>query len=403
MNEWKEVRLGELAEVQTGPFGSQLHAADYVIVGTPSIMPTNIGARLNVTRDKLMLVSDEDIKRLNKYTVKETDIVYSRRGDVEKCAYITKNENGWLCGTGCLRIRFTSPSLNPKFCGYYLSTNEIKSWLLNNAVGSTMPNLNSTILAQVPLMFPPLPEQQAIAEVLSSLDDKIDLLHRNNKTLEEMAETLFRQWFVEGNKEVSNLHKLGDFIKVESGYSYRSVDLNPSSTALVTLKNFNRNGGFRLDGFKEYSGRYKLEQVVTMGDLVVAHTDITQEADVLGNPAIVIDDGRYDKLVISTDLVKVISTSFLSKPYLYYLMRQADFKHYCLGASNGTTVMHLSKKALPEYEFYLPEEQMVKKFTSIVEPLFEKIGKNIKQINQLQNSRDTLLPKLMSGQIRVKI
>ena len=93
MNEWKEVRLGELAEVQTGPFGSQLHAADYVMVGTPSIMPTNIGARLNVTRDNLMLVSDEDIKRLNKYTVKETDIVYSRRGDVEKCAYITKNEN----------------------------------------------------------------------------------------------------------------------------------------------------------------------------------------------------------------------------------------------------------------------------------------------------------------------
>lgn len=280
----------------------------------------------------------------------------------------------------------------------------LKNLNLNNyAEGSSHPLVTQTLLNSIEISyFDKADYQQVIAEVLSSLDDKIDLLHRNNKTLEQMAETLFRQWFVVEAKEEWEVVKLGNYIQLVSGYSYRSVDLTPSSTALVTLKNFERTGGFRLDGFKEYSGKYKDDQLVRMGDLVVAHTDITQEAEVLGNPAIIIDDGRYEKLVISTDLVKVIPTSFLSLPYLYYLMRQPDFKHYCLGASNGTTVLHLSKKALPDYEFPIPPATRIKEFTTIVLPLFEKVAQNVKQLNQLEKTRDTLLPKLMSGQVRVK-
>ena len=302
-----------------------------------------------------------------------------------------------------LVFRANETKCTNKYLYYTLCNSEFIELSILSAKGAKMPRGDKDAMLKYTFSLPPLSEQQAIAEVLSSLDDKIELLHRNNKTLEEMAETLFRQWFVEGAKEDWMEVKLGDYIKLESGYSYRSVDLQPSKTALVTLKNFNRNGGFRLDGFKEYTGKHKSEQLVSMGDLVVAHTDITQEADVLGNPAIIIDDGRYDKLVISTDLVKVIPTKFLSKSYLYYLMRQPDFKHYCIGSSNGTTVLHLSKKALPDYEFRLPNVDLVIKFTGLVEPIFEKIGKNIKHINQLETSRDTLLPKLMSGQVRVNV
>lgn len=197
MKGWKECKLGEVASIQTGPFGSQLHASDYVQVGIPAIMPTNIGRRLEIIRDKIECITDKDASRLSKYLVKEGDIVYSRRGDVEKCAYISLKEENWLCGTGCLRIRFNIKNVDPKFGAYFLSTDEIKGWVSGNAVGTTMPNLNSTILSNLPLILPPLPEQRAIAGVLSSLDDKIDLLHRQNKTLEAMAEALFRQWFVE--------------------------------------------------------------------------------------------------------------------------------------------------------------------------------------------------------------
>ena len=105
MSEWKEYRLGEIADIQTGPFGSQLHQRDYVTVGTPCIMPTNIGTRLNIDTTNIAHVKKEDVERLNRHCVKEGDIIYSRRGDIEKCAYILPENEGWLCGTGCLRIR----------------------------------------------------------------------------------------------------------------------------------------------------------------------------------------------------------------------------------------------------------------------------------------------------------
>jgi type I restriction enzyme S subunit len=398
MNEWKEVRLGELAEVQTGPFGSQLHAADYVMVGTPSIMPTNIGARLNVTRDNLMLVSDEDIKRLNKYTVKETDIVYSRRGDVEKCAYITKNENGWLCGTGCLRIRFTSPSLNPKFCGYYLSTNEIKSWLLNNAVGSTMPNLNSTILAEVPLMFPPLPEQQAIAEVLSSIDDKIDLLNRNNKTLEEMAETLFRKWFVEGaNENIIDEISIENLCKVLIGRTpprqqHEWFSTPPTGISWISIKDLGNCSTFISETSESLT-----EEAVTRFNipLIPENTVVLSFKLTVGRVAITM------KKMLSNEAIaqfQISSESAINSMFLYSFLKTFNFQS--LG-STSSIAEAVNSKMIKEIPCPVPHRDSLMKFTKTSEPLFEKIKANAILISKLVDLRDTLLPKLMSGQVRV--
>ncbi|RMD99693.1 MAG: restriction endonuclease subunit S, partial [Bacteroidetes bacterium] len=238
----------------------------------------------------------------------------------------------------------------------------------------------------------------------SSLDDKIDLLHRQNKTLESLAQTLFRHWFIDNAKPGWQELKLGDHVSCVTGYSYRSADLNPSDTALVTLKNFARDGSFRMDGFKEYTGKYKPSQVVKSGDLVVSHTDITQNADIIGNPALIVDTGHYKKLVITMDLMKVTPTTpWLSKEFLYYLFRSPDFKWYCLGNSNGTTVLHLSRKAIPRYEFSIPNQGKVEQFTAMARPMVQKQHKNIYQIRTLEKLRDTLLPKLMSGEVRVRL
>lgn len=402
MSEWRECKLGDFADIQTGPFGSQLHASDYVDVGIPSIMPTNIGSRLEVRIDTIACIKEADAKRLEKYLVKENDIVYSRRGDVEKCAFITSNQSGWLCGTGCLRVRFISNEVLPKFCAYYLSTDEIKGWVSGNAVGTTMPNLNSSILQKLPLTLPPINEQQAITAILSSLDDKIDLLHRQNKTLEAMAATLFRQWFVEEAGEDWEFVELGNYVNCFNGVSYKSDDLNPSTTAMVTLKSFDREGGFRLDGFKEFTGKFKEQHAVNQGDLVVAHTDITQDAAVIGNPVLVVPDPAYEKLVISMDLVKVSPKhDWLSNEFLYLLMRTREFKQHCLGHSNGSTVLHLSKAAIPTYEFFMPPKDRIGEFTRSAKGLLGKKFENISQARTLEKLRDTLLPKLMSGEIRV--
>ena len=198
---WEYTTLGEACtraggDVQTGPFGSQLHAADYVPRGIPSIMPQNLGDN-RVVREGIAQITVEDAERLSRYRVRTGDIVYSRRGDVERRALIRDAEDGWLCGTGCLRVRFGDEGVNPTFVSYYLGDPNVREWIVRHAHGATMPNLNTAILSALPFVLPPLPEQRAIAHILGTLDDKIELNRRMNETLEAMARALFKSWFVD--------------------------------------------------------------------------------------------------------------------------------------------------------------------------------------------------------------
>src|SRR5260221_10707196 len=149
--EWEQTTLGEACtrnggDIQTGPFGSQLHASDYVPIGIPSIMPQNIGDN-RISTDGIAYITRKDAERLNRYRVRKGDIVYSRRGDVERRAIIRENEEGWLCGTGCLRIRFDNNNIDPLFISYYLGHPSVRQWIVRHAVGATMPNLNTGILS----------------------------------------------------------------------------------------------------------------------------------------------------------------------------------------------------------------------------------------------------------------
>ena len=139
----------------------------------------------------------QDAERLQRYRVRIDDIVYSRRGDVEKRALIRHREDGWLCGTGCLRVRFGAGNVDASYAAYYLGHALVRDWIKRHAHGATMPNLNTGILSAVPFTIPPLEEQRAIARVLGVLDDKIELNRRMSETLEEMARALFRSWFVD--------------------------------------------------------------------------------------------------------------------------------------------------------------------------------------------------------------
>lgn len=271
-------------------------------------------------------------------------------------------------------------------------------------IGSAQKALTIIGLKKIKIKLPPSSDQTAITEVLSSLDDKIDHLHRENQTLEKMAETVFREWFVEGAQKSWKAVQLGNYVSCINGISYKSSELNSSKIALVTLKNFDRNGGFRLDGFKEFTGKYKEQQVVNQGDLVVAHTDITQDAEIIGNPIFVVADPEYDVMVISMDLVKVTSNyNWLSNEFLYLMMKSGEFKQHCLVYSNGSTVLHLNKLAIPEFVFLLPQIDLLNQFTLHVRPLLIKKFRNINSIRTITVLRDTLISKLMSGEVRVKI
>lgn len=197
--DWDAATLGDVCDpdagLQTGPFGSQLHADDYVALGIPSIMPQDL-VDGRVDERQVARINEEDARRLSRYRVQAGDIVYSRRGDISRRAQITKREEGWLCGTGCLRVR-VGDDLDSEYLFRYLGHPAVHNWLERHAVGATMPNLNTKILAALPVAVPPRDEQRRIAQILGSLDDKIESNRRIAKTLEEIAATQFKARFVD--------------------------------------------------------------------------------------------------------------------------------------------------------------------------------------------------------------
>ena len=198
---WELTTLGDVAArggggIQTGPFGSQLHASDYVQDGIPSVMPQNIGNN-RIDDEGIARITEHDALRLSRYLLRSGDIVYSRRGNVERRALVRVDQDGWLCGTGCLRVRFGNGPVVPEFAAYYLAHPTVRAHIVQHAIGATMPNLNTSILSGVPFLLPPKVEQVEIGSLLGALDDKIDLHRRMNETLESMARAIFKDWFVD--------------------------------------------------------------------------------------------------------------------------------------------------------------------------------------------------------------
>lgn len=310
--------------------------------------------------------------------------------------------------------------------------------LVNEGTGATVSNLRIPILSSLKIPAPSLSEQRAIAAVLGALDDKIELNLKMSAALEAVARALFKSWFVdfdpvrakaEGRHpglppEIAalfpNLFEDSELGQIPAGWhystvadvadcikgtSYRSAELQASKAALVTLKSFERGGGYREGGLKPYVGRFKDTQVVRPGELVVAMTDVTQAAEVIGRPALVLPNDTFTALIASLDVLivrprkvaRVVPVSFL-----YNLFRADRFVDHTYAHVTGTTVLHLSKNAVPSYSFALPPESVLDAFERITGPIFSRIAIASRESRSLGDVRDALLPKLISGEIRVR-
>ena len=191
---WTLTTLGEACEhgggnIQTGPFGTQLHASDYVDEGIPSIMPSDLRDN-RIDASSVARIREQDAERLKVYRVQTGDVVYSRRGDVERRSLIRRSEHGWLCGTGCLRVRFGPHGLNSFFGASYLGTLESRAWVVRHAVGATMPNLNTSILGELPMIVPPPDLQSRFAEIVGPWDERGTIALDQSRTLATLRDTL---------------------------------------------------------------------------------------------------------------------------------------------------------------------------------------------------------------------
>jgi type I restriction enzyme S subunit len=192
--------------VQTGPFGSQLHASDYSEDGVPVVMPQDM-VDGEVSCKNIARVSQHHVDRLDRHKLRVGDIVFSRRGDVSRFAVVTGREEGWLCGTGSIRIRLNSPEIDTRYLRRFLQQETIGNWLRHNATGVTMPNLNTEIIRGIPFVYPPLDEQRRIAAILDQADDLRRKRREGLEPLHSLPAALLKETF--GDLKKADLFTIG--------------------------------------------------------------------------------------------------------------------------------------------------------------------------------------------------
>lgn len=382
-------------------------------------------------------------RNLDKYFLQPGDVVIAMTDMKDKVAILANT--AWISHAdrfvlnqrvGCIRVK-RSDLLNPRFFYFYSNSLPHVTYLRTRANSGVQVNLSTSAIKESMIQVPPLADQLFIADLLGALDDRITLLRETNATLEAIAQALFKSWFVDFDPvrakaeglepqamdaptaalfpdsfEESELGlvpkgwritSVSEVAEVIKGKSYTSKELAEThDTALVTLKSFARGGGFRLDGFKPYTGSYKPTQVVVPGDLIIAYTDVTQAAELIGKPAIVVGVEDYQTLVASLDVGIVRpAPQKVSRQYLYGLFRTELFQNHTFAHTSGTTVLHLAKDGVGSYQFPCPPQELIRSFSAVTDALSERCQNNIDQVRTLTQLRDTLLPRLISGQLRL--
>ena len=395
--EWKEVRLGDVCEtIQTGPFGSQLHQSDYVEHGVPCIMPKNIGQHLDINCSDIAKVKQEDVSRLSRHKVECGNIIYSRRGDIEKCAYINKDQEGWLCGTGCLKVCINKNIADSKYIAYYLSLSESKSWLVGNAVGTTMLNLNTSILAELPINIPSLSDQHRIASILSSLDRKIELNNKINAQLEEMAQALFKSWFVDFEP-----FKDGKFVESE-------LRMIPEGWRVGTLfdiadifdkkrKPLSGNERDKMKKIYPYYGATSCMDYVEDYIFDGIYTLIGEDGSVVKEDGLPYMQYVWGKIWVNNHAHILQGKNGFSTEMIHTLLSRTPIKHLVTGAVQTK----LSQGNMQNIFVVIPTVDVLDRIRPIIDSLYKQIRTNTDENSHLSQLRDTLLPKLMNGEIEL--
>lgn len=405
MSEWLQTTLGMLStKIGSGatPRGG---SNAYKLTGISLIRSQNV-LDFSFSFGGLAFIDNNQADELRNVAVEENDVLLNITGDsVARCCVVPDSVLPARVNQHVAIIRLDKNKANHYFIFYLLQMMK-EELLMQSEIGATRRALTKGMIESLEIVVPLPPEQKAIASVLSSLDDKIDLLHRQNKTLEAMAETLFRQWFVEEAQEDWEKRILGDYVNVKHGYAFSGefITTEKNNQILVTPGNFKIGGGFKVGKMKYFSGAdYPEEYKFSSSDLIVTMTDLSKDGDTLGFPALIPEHTKDEVLYLHNQRVgKVDFKKDISKYFVYFLMKTDDYQWYILGGASGTSIMHTSPTAICNYPFQVPPMKKIKEFNAVVINLMSKVHKNQRQIQILDNLRDTLLPKLMSGEARVE-
>ena len=390
------------AGIQTGPFGSQLHQEDYVQKGTPIITVEHLGEN-RIAHSNLPQVSDDDKARLSKYVLRTGDIVFSRVGSVDRRALVQPTEDGWLFSGRCLRVRPDARLLDAQWLSYFFGLPAFKNYIRGIAVGATMPSINTKILSDIPIYFPDLVTQREAALTLAQLDDRITLLRETNATLEAIAQALFKSWFVDFDPVRAKMEG-----RAPEGMDEATAALFPDALEETELGPVPKGWRVvRLDSFIE----------LTYGKALKAENRKAGQVPVYGSGGIT---GWHDQALVEQASIivgrkgTVGSLYWESRPFfpidtVFYVKSQKPLI-YChlllktLGLDSMNTdaaVPGLNRENVYRLLVTEPTRNVLTAFDNIASALRRSMDENERKAQTLNTLRDTLLPRLISGQLRV--
>ena len=359
--------LRNIADIQTGPFGSQLHKDDYVEKGTPIVTVEHLGKRV-FTEQNLPKVSDEDKERLKKYVLTKGDIVFSRVGSVDRCSYVDEAHVGWMFSGRCLRIR-PLERIDSLYLYYYFCTEETKQFIRNIAVGATMPSINTKLLGEVEINYPDIKIQKKIVKILATIDNKIEKNITINKNLADQAQTIYQQYFVAEANPDWPLGHLSDLIDIKYGKDHKKL----------------ADGTYPVYG----SGgimRYVERPLYEKESVLIPRKGTLNNVIYVNQPFWSVDTMFYTEMK-QDNVAK----------FVYHYVKSKD-----LASMNaGSAVPSMTTAILNALELPLPSIEALKHFEVSVAPMYEMMQKNEEESHKLAKLRDALLPKLISGEIDV--
>jgi type I restriction enzyme, S subunit len=357
------------------------------------------------------------------YIAHEDDIIYTRTGQV---GLVYTNKKG-VVHNNCFKVIIDEKHFDKYFFYYLLNSKKVNKYALAVASGSVQSDLTHTAFKTCPIIFPKsLQEQKSIGRLLYCLDCKIENLKKQNETLEAIAQTLFKHWFVDfefpnedgkpykssgGAIELSELGeiptgwsvgKIGDFCNVKHGYAFKGEFITAEETGqiLLTPGNFRIGGGFNSSKYKYYSDDdYDKDYILEAGDLIITMTDLSKEGDTLGYPAFVPKHGN--NIFLHNQRIGKVIDSQIDLFFLFFLLCRREYRSHILGTASGSTVRHTSPSRILECKFTVPNKELLDNFSLVVSKLISKTFANYEQIETLSKTRDVLLPKLISGQLRI--
>jgi type I restriction enzyme S subunit len=383
-------------------------------------MPLNIGDN-RISDEKIARVSEDDAERLKRYRVQVGDIIYSRRGDVERRSLVREREDGWLCGTGCLRVRVGRAIADPEFTAQYLGHPAVREWIVRHAHGATMPNLNTSILAACPFVLPPLKEQIAIASVLGALDDKIELNRRMNETLEETARAIFKDWFVDFGPTRAKMGGRAPYLSADiwslfpdrlddegkpEGWSVGALSditsLNPESWSranypetvnYVDLSNTKWGTIEVVAHVTADAAPSRAQRILRPGDTIVGTVRPGN-----GSYAFVSAQG----LTGSTGFAVLRPIKEIYREAVYLAATSKENIDRLAHLADGGAYPAVRPELVAGTELIAAPEDLFSAFSFATGGLVDRAEANKRENRTLSDTRDLLLPKLMSGEVRVK-